>query len=199
MTYAVPNKPERHPQIDHDDDDKYMNIGEIETADESNYENPDPDEAQPYNSYATPDEPRECPNLRVDGNVPNGELVFLSAFLLRIFLKNEPTNPAFNFTGISKENIGTSWNSKFCLLAVIIILLFIAFSLASILIILSHNADTASTMKPRVSITNKAVEQTTRSGKTTEASVTKRHCVVDLNRRKYILDNVQYLGPSQVN
>ena len=54
--YAVPNKLKPYQQVSQeDDDDKYMNIDEMEAEREPDYVAPDVDEIQPYNTYTQPD------------------------------------------------------------------------------------------------------------------------------------------------
>ena len=51
LAYAVPKKPRPQPRVSQEDDDKYMNIDEIETERVPDYAAPDEDEAQTYNAY----------------------------------------------------------------------------------------------------------------------------------------------------
>ena len=52
LTYALPNKNKPEPQTNQEDDDKYMNIDEIENQREPDYAAPDEDKVQQYNTYA---------------------------------------------------------------------------------------------------------------------------------------------------
>ena len=56
LAYAILNKKRPEELPGPEDDDKYMNIDEIGATRKSDYADKD-DEAQPYNSYALPDEP----------------------------------------------------------------------------------------------------------------------------------------------
>ena len=56
LTYALPDKNKPEPQTNQEDDDKYMNIDEIETQREPDYAAPDEDEVQQYNTYAQVDD-----------------------------------------------------------------------------------------------------------------------------------------------